>query len=68
MYQRQEVETMTNYEKFKDELIKKRMEVAKFLINSGTMSLSDIGHYVGYNSYVGFWKALTAYNNANHSE
>lgn len=53
---------------FKDELIKKRMEVAKFLINSGTMSLSDIGHYVGYNSYVGFWKALNAYNKTNHCE
>lgn len=53
---------------FKTELTNKRMQIANHLIRSKTMPMSDIARYVGYNSYVGFWKALkkTQKNDMHH--
>lgn len=41
---------------FKDELCAIRMNIAKQLWESSDMTLSEIAHYVGYDSYAGFWK------------
>lgn len=46
---------------FRDELCDIRMNIAKQLVESTTMSLSEIAQYVGYNSYSGFWKAAERY-------
>ena len=43
---------------FKEEVQKIRIKVAKALIQSTDMSLSEVAEYVGYESYAGFWKAL----------
>ncbi len=43
---------------FRHALSDMRISIAKMLMNSTDMSLSDIAVYVGYNSYSGFWKAL----------
>ena len=43
---------------FKDELVTIRMNIAKKLLKSTDMSLSEIAQYVGYRSYAGFWKAM----------
>ena len=42
---------------FCDELIKKRMEIAKLLITTTTLPLTKISELVGYSSYSGFYKA-----------
>lgn len=42
---------------FRDELCSIRMNIAKQLMESTAMSLSEIARYVGYDSYSGFWKA-----------
>lgn len=43
---------------FKEELVTIRMNMAKKLLKSTDMSLSEIAQYVGYRSYAGFWKAM----------
>ena len=35
-----------------------RVMIAKQLLRSSDMSLSEIAEYVGYRSYAGFWKAM----------
>lgn len=46
---------------FRGELVAIRMNIAKRLLASKEMSLSEISEYVGYRSYAGFWKALNKY-------
>ena len=43
---------------FRRALAEMRVSVAKILISSTDMTLSQIASYVGYDSYSGFWKAL----------
>ena len=43
---------------FRQELTKRRTEMAIYLMKSSTMSLTEIARYVGYRSYAGFWKAM----------
>ena len=43
---------------FRKELSAIRINVAKNLLSSSQMSLTQICRYVGYESYAGFWKAL----------
>ena len=43
---------------FKAELAKTKTDVAKKLMNSTNMSMQDIAHRVGYQSYAGFYKAM----------
>lgn len=45
---------------FKQEIADRRIKIANILINQGKMSLSEIAHHVGYDSYSGFWKALNS--------
>lgn len=47
---------------FRNELTAIRMSVAKKLLASSQMSLNEISQYVGYKSYVGFWKAMNKHN------
>lgn len=42
---------------FKQELASIRIEIAKMLIASTDMTMTEISEYVGYNSYSGFYKA-----------
>ena len=51
---------------FRNELTAIRMTIAKKLLTSSQMSLTEISQYVGYKSYAGFWKALNKYNLQNH--
>ena len=44
---------------FKEEVQKIRIKVASALMQSTDMSLSEIAEYVGYESYAGFWKAVS---------
>ncbi len=46
---------------FKEELASTRITIAKHLLNTTDMSLSDVAQYVGYHSYAGFWKAMKKY-------
>ena len=46
---------------FKEELAATRITVAKHLLDTTDMSLSEIAQYIGYRSYAGFWKAMKKY-------
>ena len=46
---------------FKEELIAIRMNIAKKLLETSDMPLTEIARYVGYKSYAGFWKAAKKY-------
>lgn len=46
---------------FKQELASTRITIAKHLLDTTDMSLSDVAQYVGYQSYAGFWKAMKKY-------
>ncbi len=46
---------------FKEELAATRITVARHLLDTTDMSLSEIAQYVGYRSYAGFWKAMKKY-------
>ena len=43
---------------FRRELTRRRTEMAVYLMQNSTMSLTEIARYVGYRSYAGFWKAM----------
>ena len=43
---------------FREELAAIRINIAKHLQKTTSMSLSEIAQYVGYRSYAGFWKAM----------
>ena len=43
---------------FRQELTSVRINVAKYLLKTTTMSLEKIAYYIGYRSYSGFWKAM----------
>ena len=43
---------------FGNELTLTRIAIAKHLIKTTDMKLSDVAEYVGYKSYAGFYKAL----------
>lgn len=43
---------------FRRELTATRMAVARYLMETTELSLQEIAAYVGYDSYVGFWKAF----------
>ena len=43
---------------FRRNITKKRIEVAKALLEKNELSKKEIAEYVGYNSYGGFFKAL----------
>lgn len=40
------------------EIVRRRMEVARHLLETGTFSLAQVAERVGYKSYSGFWKAF----------
>lgn len=42
---------------FLEELTARRMQAARYLEENTNMSATEIAHYVGYNSYSGYWKA-----------
>lgn len=42
---------------FLEELTSRRITAARYLEESTDMSATEIAHYVGYNSYSGYWKA-----------
>lgn len=46
---------------FKEELAATRISVARYLLQTTNMSLSEVAQYVGYHSYAGFWKAMQKY-------
>lgn len=46
---------------FLEELTDRRMRAARYLEENTTMSATEIAHYVGYNSYSGYWKARKNY-------
>ncbi len=46
---------------FREELCQIRVTMAKELLKTTNMSLSEISRYVGYHSYAGFWKAMKKY-------
>jgi len=46
---------------FREQLAKKRIEVAKRLMDNSNLTLDEISRYVGYKSYSGFYKALKKY-------
>ena len=46
---------------FLEELTARRMRAARYLEENTTMSATEIAHYVGYNSYSGYWKARKNY-------
>ncbi len=47
---------------FKQEVRKIRINVARQLLSSSKMTLSEVSEYVGYESYAGFWKAMKKYD------
>ncbi len=47
---------------FLEELTARRMQAARYLEKNTTMTSAEIAHYVGYNSYSGYWKARKKYN------
>ena len=47
---------------FRNELASIRINIAKNLLKSSSMTLLEISQYVGYKSYAGFWKAMKKYN------
>lgn len=46
---------------FSEELARTRIEIAKHLIETSSVSLREISERVGYRSYAGFWKAMKRY-------
>ena len=48
---------------FRTEILKRKMEAAKYLIETEKMSLEEVAAAVGYSSYAGFWKAFTSFYN-----
>ena len=46
---------------FLEELTARRMQAARYLEENTDMSATEIAHYVGYNSYSGYWKARKNY-------
>lgn len=46
---------------FLEELTSRRMHAARYLEESTDMSATEIAHYVGYNSYSGYWKARKSF-------
>ena len=46
---------------FLEELTARRMQAARYLEENTNMSATEIAHYVGYNSYSGYWKARKNY-------
>lgn len=46
---------------FRDELTSIRMDMARHLLSTTDMSLTEVADYVGYRSYAGFWKAMKKY-------
>ena len=46
---------------FRNELAAIRINIAKNLLKYSQMSMRKICEYVGYKSYVGFWKAMKKY-------
>ena len=42
---------------FLEELTARRMRAARYLEENTAMTSTEIAHYVGYNSYSGYWKA-----------
>ena len=46
---------------FREKLTSIRMDMARLLLSSSNMSLSEVASYVGYRSYAGFWKAMKKY-------
>lgn len=47
---------------FRKTLAATRAMIAKQLMDSSDMSLTEIAEYVGYRSYAGFWKAMKRFN------
>ena len=47
---------------FRRTLTSTRVMIAKQLLRSSNMSLSEIAEYVGYHSYAGFWKAMKKFD------
>ncbi len=45
---------------FRDELTKKRITMAKMLVEENALSLKAVAERVGYTSYSGFWKAYNS--------
>ncbi|MBE6731913.1 MAG: helix-turn-helix domain-containing protein [Ruminococcaceae bacterium] len=43
---------------FRTEILKRKMEAAKYLMESKNLSLEEVASEVGYSSYGGFWKAF----------
>ena len=43
---------------FREELAAIRINVANHLLNTTSMTLTEVARYVGYRSYSGFWKAM----------
>jgi len=43
---------------FREELAYTRVEMARFLLQSTSLSRTETAQYVGYRSYAGFWKAM----------
>ena len=46
---------------FLEELTSRRMSAARYLEENTSMTATEIAHYVGYNSYSGYWKARKQY-------
>jgi len=46
---------------FREELARTRIIMAENLLQTTDMTLCEVGAYVGYKSYSGFWKALQKY-------
>lgn len=46
---------------FREKLTEVRMDMARLLLSTSDMSLSEVAAYVGYRSYAGFWKAMKKY-------
>jgi AraC-like DNA-binding protein len=45
---------------FRRELSLTRLNMARHLMQTTSLSMREIAHYVGYRSYAGFWKAMRA--------
>ena len=48
---------------FRQELAAVRINAAKHLLKTTDISMAEVAHQVGYDSYAGFWKALKKYEN-----